>query len=175
MSIMDVIKIRKSVRAYNTQKPISNSDLEKILEAGRLAPSAKNLQEWKFVVVKDKTLISQLVPACKDQKFIGDASVVIAGCSDVTDYVMTGGQNAYTVDLAISLEHMSLMAAELGIGSCWIGAFYEDKVKAVLGVPANARVVNLLTLGYPVQELGTITTTTRKGLEEIVRYDKWAF
>jgi len=133
------------------------------------------LQEWKFVVVKDKGTLSKLVPACKDQKFIAEASVVIAGCSDNTDYIMAGGQPAYTVDLAISLEHMALMAAEFGIGSCWIGAFYEDKVKETLNIPSKVRVVNLLALGHPVQELSKIVTTTRKELDEIVCYDKWMF
>jgi nitroreductase len=175
MSIMDVIRTRKSVRAYDTGKNISDADMEKILEAGRLAPSAKNLQGWKFIVVKERALLKQLVPACKDQKFVAEAFAVIAGCSDHTDYLMTCGQPAYTVDLAISLEHMALMAAELGIGSCWLGAFYEDRVKELLGVPNNARIVNMLAIGYPVQDLKTITTTTRKDLNEIVRYDKWSF
>jgi nitroreductase len=175
MSLIDVIKVRKSVRAYNKNKNIDEQDLLKILDAGRLAPSAKNIQSWKFIVVRDKKLLSGLVPACKDQKFIADSYAVIAGCSDITDYVMTCGQPAYTVDLAIAIEHMALMAAELGIGSCWIGAFYEDKVKTVLNVPANVRIVSLLVLGYPEKELSKIATTTRKELKEIVCYDKWDF
>ena len=175
MSIMDVMKLRKSVRAFNAEKKISDADLTKILEAGRIAPSAKNLQEWKFLVVKDRSLLKQLVPACKDQRPVGEASAVIVGCSDMTDYIMTCGQPSYTVDLAISLEHMVLMAAELGIGTCWIGAFYEDRVKEILNIPAKVRIVNMLTLGYPAQDLKTIVTTTRKELKEIVCYDKWSF
>ncbi|MFH1224108.1 MAG: nitroreductase family protein [Pseudomonadota bacterium] len=175
MGLMDVIKGRKSVRAYNKNKNISEENLTKILEAGRLAPSAKNIQGWKFIVVRDKKLLSELVPACKDQKFIADSYAVVAGCSDITDYVMTCGQPAYTVDLAIALEHMALMAAELGIGSCWIGAFYEDKVKQILNVPANVRIVSLLVLGYSEKELSKMVTTTRKELKEVVCYDKWSF
>jgi len=68
-----------------------------------------------------------------------------------------------------------LMAAELGIGSCWLGAFYEDKVKELLGIPANVRIVNMLTLGHPAKELKGIVTTNRKDLKDIVRYDKWLF
>ena len=150
MDFMDLVKLRKSVRAYAPERELDAKTLNQILDAGRFAPSAKNLQEWKFIVVKDKNTLSKLVPACKDQKFIAEASVLIAGCSDNTDYLMTCGQPAYTVDLAIALEHMALMAAELGIGSCWIGAFYENRVKEILDIPANVRVVNLLTLGYPV-------------------------
>ncbi|MEI6093646.1 MAG: nitroreductase family protein [bacterium] len=175
MSIMNTIKIRKSVRAYITDKEINATDLNTILEAGRLAPSAKNMQEWKFLVIRDKKIMAQLVPMCRDQKFIAQASAVILGCSDQPDYIMMCGQNAYTVDLSISTEHMSLMAAELGIGSCWIGSFSEETVKELLNIPSKVRIVSMLTLGYPVQDLKTIVTTTRKHLEEIVCYDKWNF
>ena len=161
MGFMDLVKLRKSVRAYVPGQELDTHALTKILEAARFAPSAKNLQEWKFIVVRDKSTLAKLVPACKDQKFIAEVSAVIVGCSDNTDYVMTCGQPAYTVDLAIALEHMALMAADLGIGSCWIGAFYEDRVKEILNIPAKVRVVNLLTLGHPAQELSKIVTTTR--------------
>ena len=176
MGILDVIKLRKSVRAYSKDKEIKEEDLKKILESARLAPSAKNVQEWKFVVVRDKNTLKKLVPACKDQKFVGECSCAIAACSGETEYFMTCGQPAYTVDLSIAVAHMGLMAAELGIGSCWLGAFYEDKVKDVLGVPSNVRVVALLTLGYPDgKNLSEIVTTTRKNIKEIVCYDKWSF
>jgi len=175
MGVMEAIKIRKSVRSYDKGHKVSDTDLLKILEAGRLAPSAKNIQDWRFVVIKDKALLTKLVPACKDQQFVAEGSVVIAGCSGATDYIMTCGQQAYTVDLSIALEHMALMAAELGIGSCWIGAFYEDRVKELLHVPKDVRIVDLLVLGYPDKELSKIVTTTRKDMKEIVCYDKWKF
>jgi len=175
MEFMELVKLRKSVRSYKKGHGIDARTLNTILDAARLAPSAKNLQEWKFVIVKDRALLSALVPACKDQKFIADAAAVVIGCSDATDYIMTCGQHTYPIDLAISLEHMALMAAELGIGSCWIGAFYEDKVKDLLDIPAHVRVVNLLVLGYPEQELSKIVTTTRKDIDEITCYDKWSF
>jgi nitroreductase len=142
MSFIELVRLRKSVRVYDKDRRIDNNELKKILEAGRLAPSAKNLQEWKFLVVKDRGLLEKLIPACKEQSFVGDASCVIVACADKTDYVMTCGQPAYVVDLAISIEHMALMAAELGIGSCWIGAFYEEKVKDLLDIPELVRVVS---------------------------------
>jgi nitroreductase len=175
MGFMDLVKLRKSVRAYVPGQEIDSKTLNKILDAARFAPSAKNIQDWKFIVVRDKNLLSELVPGCKDQKFISQAAAIIVGCSDKTDYVMTCGQPAYTVNLAVALEHMALMAAELGIGSCWLGAFYEDKVKEILDIPSTVRVVNMLTLGYPVQELSRIVTTTRKDVDEMVCYNKWTF
>lgn len=168
--VLEAIKKRQSVRSYQ-DKEIPEEILQQILEAGRLAPSASNRQGWKFIVVKDENLRKKLVPACKNQKFVGEAPIVIVGCGTNPDYIMTNGEHTYSIDLAIALDHMSLEAASLGLGTCWIGAFYQDQVKEILGVPESVRVVNLLTLGYP-KELGT--KTERKPLSEIICYDKYS-
>jgi len=167
--VLEAIKKRQSVRSYQ-DKEIPEDVLRQVLEAGRLAPSANNKQHRKFIVVKDKDLRKKLVPACKNQEFVGEAPVVIAGCGTDPDYVMSNGEHAYSIDLAIALDHMSLEAASLGLGTCWIGAFYQDQVKEILGVPKDVRIVNLLTLGYP-KKLGT--KTERKPLSEIICYDKY--
>jgi len=168
--VLEAIKKRQSVRSYQ-DKEIPEEILQQILEAGRLAPSASNGQGWKFIVVKDENLRKKLVPACKNQKFVGEAPIVIAGCGTDPDYIMTNGEHTYSIDLAIALDHMSLEAASLGLGTCWIGAFYQDQVKEILGVPESVRVVNLLTLGYP-KELGI--KTGRKLLSEIICYNKFS-
>jgi len=168
--VLEAIKKRQSVRSYQ-DKEIPEEILQQILDAGRLAPSASNRQGWKFIVVKDEDLRKKLVPACKNQKFVGEAPLVIAGCGTNPDYVMSNGEHAYSIDLAIALDHMSLEAASLGLGTCWIGAFHQDQVKEILGVPESVRVVNLLTLGYP-KELGI--KTGRKFLSEIICYDKYS-
>jgi nitroreductase len=168
--VLEAIKKRQSVRSY-LDKEIPEDVLQQVLEAGRLAPSANNKQHWKFIVVKDEDLRKKLIPACKNQKFLGEAQVVIAGCATNPDYVMTCGEHSYSIDLAIALDHMSLEAASLGLGTCWIGAFYQDQVKEILGVPKGVRIVNLLTLGYP-KELGV--RRGRKPLSEIVCYDKYS-
>lgn len=167
--VLEVIRKRQSVRSYQ-DKEIPEEVLQQVLEAGRLAPSASNKQCWKFIVVKDEDLRKKLIPACKNQKFIGEAPVVIAGCATNPDYVMTCGEHSYPIDLAIALDHMSLQAAALGLGTCWIGAFYQDQVKEILGVPEDVRVVSLMPLGYP-KELGT--KTERKPLSEIICYNKF--
>jgi len=167
--VLEAIKKRQSVRSYQ-DKEISEDVLQQVLEAGRLAPSANNKQHWKFIVVKDEDLRKKLVPACKNQEFVGEAPVVIAGCGTDPDYVMTCGEHSYSIDLSIALGYMSLEAASLGLGTCWIGAFYQDQVKEILGVPEGVRIVNLLTLGYP-KELGV--RRGRKPLSEIVCYDKY--
>ena len=167
--ILDIIKKRQSVRSY-LKREIPEELLNKILEAGRLAPSATNRQPWKFIVVKDKELKKQLVPACKNQGFVGEASVVIVGCATDPSYKMGNGDYSYSVDLAIALDHISLQATDLGLGTCWIGAFYQDKVKEALDIPEDLNVVALMPLGYP-KELGV--KKGRKDLSEIVCYDKY--
>jgi len=88
------------------------------------------------------------------------------------DYVMTSGQKASTVDVTIAVDHMTLAAAAEGLGTCWIGAFYEDRVKEILGIPSNVSVVALLPLGYPA-EAEALIRTGRKKLEEIVARESW--
>jgi len=169
MNVMDAIKYRYSVRRYKN-KPIEEEKLNKILEAGRLAPSAKNRQEWRYVVVRDKGKIQKLMIAAKNQRFVGEAPVVIAACAEDDGYVMSCGQLSYPIDVAISIDHMTLEAVEEGLGTCWIGAFYENQVKEILNIPENIRVVLLLTLGYPDDWQGQ---KRRKSLSEIVMYEQW--
>jgi len=80
---------------------------------------------------------------------VGEAPVVIAGCATNPDYIMSNGECSYPIDLAIALEHISLKAASLELGTCWIGAFYQDQVKEILGIPENVRIVALMSVGYP--------------------------
>lgn len=168
--VLEVIKKRQSVRSYQ-DKEIPEKILQQILEAGRLAPSANNRQPWKFIVVKDKDLRKKLVPACKNQKFVGEASVVIVGCATNPNYKMGYGEYSYAIDLAITLDHISLQATSLGLGTCWIGAFYQDQVKKLLDVPEGVRVVALMPVGYS-KELGL--KRGRKPLSEIVCYNKYS-
>jgi nitroreductase len=172
MNVSEAIRRRRSVRAY-LDKPVEQEKLERVLEAARRAPSAKNMQEWKFVVVRDKATREKLIDAARGQKFVGEAPVVIAACGTITDYVMTCGQLTYPIDVAIAVDHMTLQAAEEGLGTCWIGAFHEDKAKELLGIPKEIRVVALLPLGYPAESLAP-REKARKPLSEIVLWEKWS-
>jgi nitroreductase len=169
MNVFDAIKKRRSIRAF-LDKPIEEEKLLRVLEAGRLAPSAKNLQEWKFIVVKDKELKKRIAVASNHQTFIAEAFVIILGCATITDYVMTCGQPAYPIDLTIGMTQMTLQAVEEGLGTCWIGAFNEDEVKKILNIPKEVRVVQLFPLGYPES---SPEPRERKKLKEIVCYDGW--
>jgi nitroreductase len=169
MDVSEAIQKRRSVRKYQTRN-IENDKLDRVLEAGRLAPSARNLQEWRFVVVRDGGRRKRLAEAAKGQTFVGEAPVVIAACATVTDYIMTCGQLTYPIDLAIAVEHMVLAAAVEGLGTCWIGAFYEEEVKKVLNIPPEVRVVALLPLGYPDE---SPAPRPRKEMKEIVAFETW--
>jgi len=175
MKVMEAIAERRSIRSFSVQ-PVEEEKLLRVLEAGRLAPSARNMQDWKFVVVKDPGLRRRLAEAARNQEFVGQAPVVIAACG-TSDYVMTCGQLTYPIDVAIAVDHMTLAAVEEGLGTCWIGAFYEDKVKEILGVPPTVRAVALLPLGYPAETAKNARDMPmhkpRKPLDEIVVYDGW--
>jgi nitroreductase len=173
MKVMEAIAERRSIRSFS-DRPVEDEKLLRVLEAGRLAPSARNMQDWRFIVVKNPGLRQKLVDAARNQEFVGQAPVVIAACG-TSDYVMTCGQLTYPIDVAIAVDHMTLAAVEEGLGTCWIGAFHEEKVKAILGVPSAVRVVTLLPLGYPAESSESTKTMPkqRKHLEEIIVYDGW--
>jgi nitroreductase len=172
MKVIDTIASRRSVRRFSS-RPVEDDKLTKVLEAGRLAPSAKNMQDWKFVVVKDELLRNKLTIAARNQEFVGQAPIVIAACG-TSNYVMTCGQYTYTIDVSIAVDHMTLAAVDEGLGTCWIGAFYEDLVKEILGIPNDVRVVALLPLGYPADDSKDRSPVkSRKPLNEIVVYDVW--
>ncbi len=168
MDIFEAIKGRRSIRSYLGIN-IEEEKLRRVLEAGRLAPSARNLQDWRFIVVRDPAKRRKLAEAAFNQMFIAQAPVVIAACG-TSDYVMPCGQYTHVIDVSIALDHMILAAYSEGLGTCWIGAFYEDLVKEILGVPEHIRVVALLPLGYPAD---LPRPTSRKGLEDVVAYEGW--
>ncbi len=170
MDVISAIKKRKSVRGF-LEKDVEEEKLKIILEAGRLAPSASNRQEWRFIVVRDKETRQKLAKAAKNQAFVAEAPVVIACCAQSDNQLMTCGQVCYPIDVAIAIDHMTLMAVELELGTCWIGAFYEDEVKKVLGIPKDVRVVELLPLGYPKDPKPV--EKDRKLFSEIVSLERW--
>jgi nitroreductase len=170
VNVFDAIKKRRSVRSY-LEKPVEEEKLNAILEAGRLAPSANNLQEWRFIVVTDRKVRSNIAQAANGQVFVGQAPVVIVACAVTDGHVMSCGQLCYPIDVAIALDHISLAAVALGLGTCWIGAFNEKKVKQILGIPKEVKVVELMSVGYPTSEGGE--DKNRLPFKKIVKHDSW--
>jgi nitroreductase len=168
--VIEAIRKRYSCRAY-LDKPIEQEKLDQIFEAARLAPSAKNLQDWRFVAVSDKEKKMQVAASTNHPEVFGKAGVMIAACSN-SDYVMRCGQAVAPIDVAIALEHISLQAADLGLATCWIGSFEPEKVRKALGIPQDIAVIELMALGYPADKA---KKPTREPLENIVCYNKWQF
>jgi len=169
MDVLEAIAKRKSIRAYKTI-PIPEDKLNKVLEAARLAPSGANRQEMKFVVVKDQKTRAKLSEATGGQKHVAHAPVVIAAVSTDPEKMMICDVPGYPVDVAIAIDHMTLAAFDLGLGTCWIGAFNQETVKSILSIPDKCKVVQLLTLGIPDEEG---RPKDRKPIEQIVCYDKY--
>jgi len=170
MNVIDAIKTRKSIRSF-LDKPVEEDKLKTVLEAGRLAPSAANRQEWRFLVIREPETRKRIAMAAGRQTFVGEAPIVIAACAEADNKVMRCGQLSYPIDVAITLDHMTLAAVELGLGTCWIGNFDEQLVKKILSIPDGICVVQLLPLGYPVDP--STIEKIRLPVEKIVRYDRW--
>lgn len=123
------------------------------------------------MVVRDREMRVKLAEAANNQAFVAQAPVVLVFCAETEHHMMRCGEKSYPIDVAIAIDHVTLAAVELGLGTCWIGAFYAENVKPLLGIPEDVPIVSLLTLGYP--RSGSTRTKNRLPLEEIVRYEKW--
>jgi len=146
MSTLDVILSRRSIRKYQ-DKPIPKEALDKILEAAKQAPSAVNKQPYRFVVVDDPEIKKELKSLLS--RFLDKAPVVIVGCANIKA-LMTG--KWAVIDTSIAFQNMVLAAWSLGVGSCWVGSFNEQKIKELLKVPDKWKIVALVTFGYPDEQ-----------------------
>ncbi|HIJ73884.1 MAG TPA: NAD(P)H nitroreductase [Candidatus Hydrogenedentes bacterium] len=179
MTLDEIIHTRRSVRAYDS-RPVKRGDILAICEAARLAPSACNSQTWRFVAVTDRDRIARLCdeamrPVVRN-KWLRQAPLVIAGCSQldiVANRIGTAvtGIEYYQINLGIAMEHMVLKATELGLGTCWIGWFNQNKVREVLEIPKRIRVSALLAVGYPKEPHPA--KHSRKPIEKILYSEKW--
>ena len=178
MTVFDAISIRRSIRSYSPRE-IPEEILRKMLLTLRYAPSACNLQPWRFIVVRDPEIRRRVAEASNGQMFIAEAPVIIVGCAFPEEaYRRMGGYgNSAEIDVTIAVDHLTLAAIEEGLGTCWIGAFREERVKELLGIPRGVKVVALTPLGYPSdsQKLASPDPKKerRKSLEEIVSYDSF--
>lgn len=170
MTVEEAIKMRRSVRKYSG-KPVEREKVVELLQAARIAPSAGNRQEWRFIVITEEEKRKKLSDAACGQGFVASAPCVIACCAKTDFHEMRCGQLTYPIDVAIAIDHMTLRAVELGLGTCWIGAFYEDEVKRLLHIPDQIKVVELLAVGYPAGK--DAVSKSRLSLDEIVYYEQW--
>ena len=165
MSFIDIVLSRRSIRRYEKQD-IPKDVLDKILEAGRQAPSAGNKQPWRFIVLTDYDIKEKLSHG-RWNTFVKDSTFTVVGCGYIGDEY---GRKWSTVDTSIALQNMVIAAWGLGIGSCWIGDFQEAEVKRLLNIPEDRKVIALVTFGYPAEKIGS---RQKKPIDEIVSYNKF--
>jgi len=170
MNVSEAIRTRKSVRSY-LPRQVEDEKLTAVLETARLAPSASNRQEWRFVIVRDAETRRKIAEAANSQTFIGEAPAVIVACAETDGRIMMCGQLSYPIDVAIALDHIALAAVEYGLGTCWIGAFNEKKVKQILSIPERIRVVELMPIGYATDP--SPVEKKRLSLDAIVKHEHW--
>ncbi len=166
MDVFEAIKKRYSCRNYKADL-VPEEKLRKILKAARLAPSAHNAQDWKFIVVKNYKRRKEVAEAA-GQGFLAEAPIIIVGVSLSPEHILSSGVPAYAVDLAIAMEHIALQATEEGLGTCWIGTFNQEELKRVLNIPKGYKVVALMPLGFTAEKPGP---KSRKTLREVTSED----
>lgn len=165
--ILDIIKTRRSVRRYKNQE-VPKEFVDKILEAARWAPSAINVQSCRFVVVQDKEVKKMVGDSARFyfliNNHVADAGAIIAVCAKDKNWKWA------PLDCAMASQNIMLEAHSLGLGSCFVGEFKEEKVKEALGLPDEMKVFALITIGFPD---GEVETPPRLDISEIVFYDKY--
>jgi len=170
LAVIDILKNRRSTRQY-LEAPVEKEKLAQILEAARLSPSANNNQPWSFTVVTQQDIKNKLLTAYP-RKWFPTAPVIIVACANPeTAWSRQDGEALWKVDVAIAVQSTNLVANELGLGTCLLAAFDEQKIKDALGIPNDVRVILLLTVGYSAEEKGPVVE--RKSLEEIIHYERW--
>ncbi len=175
MTFLELAKKRFSVRKFKPDK-VKDDDLQYILEAGRIAPSANNFQPWQFIVVKNEYK-NEEVNALYHREWFNDAPVVIIVLADHSKswHRSSDGKDHADMDAAIAADHMTLAATERGLGTCWVCNFDVDKTKKYFGLPDHLEPVVFLPLGYPDVDVNPERhSTKRKPLNEIVFYNKWS-
>ena len=163
MDTFTCIRTRREIRDY-LDKPIPNETVQRILEAGRLAPSSKNSQPWHFIVIKDRMTLRKISELTPTGAHIAKAAMAIA--------ILMDAAKLPEIDGARAVQNMVLEAWEMGVGSCWVTNFYDDGVKDLLGVPQRMKLVTVMPFGYPI-EVKSRRKKIRKPLSEIVHSERF--
>ena len=169
MGLLPHIENWTSSRSFSGEA-VEKQTIERIIDAGRRAPSAKNRQAWRFVVIDDREMIRRTMDIAYGQANVGEAGFIVALCTTNIDYRMPNGQLSYPIDLSFAASFMAIQAAEEGLGSCVLTTFREDDMKQLITAPYSMRIVMLLLVGKPV---GDFSKNERKPLKSVMSYNHW--
>ncbi len=174
MDVYEALKERRSVRKY-TSDPVPEEKLNKVLEAAQVAPSWKNKQCWRFIVVRNPERKEQLAASMPESNparmAVGEtAPIVIVLCADTEGSGDKDGKDYYMLDAGLAFQQLMLAAYAEGLGTCWVGLFDEEKVREACAVPSEFRVVALTPLGVPAKQP---SPRPRRDLSEITYAEEW--
>jgi nitroreductase len=162
VDVDEAIRTRRSIRKWS-DRPLDRETLVELLKAAQLAPAAHNNQRWEIIAVTDRDRLQALVPICNNQKHVGEAGAFLFIVSDP-------GAKWVHVDPAIAMDHITLRAREMGLGTCWIGAFDDGAMRRFLAIPDEIVSVIGMTVGHPAEESAP---KGRSGLDELVRWERY--
>lgn len=178
-NFLNLVRNRYSVRDF-LDKPVEEEKIKLCLESSRLAPSACNSQPWKFIVINNLALKNTLCDKIfsgpyKTNLFAKKAPVIVVVVSEKSTFLAKVGgflrnTKYYLIDIGIAVEHFILQAAELGLGTCWVGWFNEKEAKKILSIPYNKKIDIIIPVGYPAQQN---RPKIRKSINEIVSFNKF--
>lgn len=170
MALIDIARKRYSARKFKVRE-VEKEMILKVLEAGRIAPSAVNYQPWHFIILTDRNSKNKIAEVYQ-AKWFQKAPVIVVACGDHSQsWKRKDGKDHCDIDLAIAIDHMTLAAADLGLGTCWVCAFDAKRCHEILGLPANLEVIALLPMGYPVDE--GEHEKARKSMDEILSWEEY--
>lgn len=172
MDVFEAINKRRSVRKFKQDAPVSNDVVRKIIGAAILAPSAGNVQPWRFFVVRNEEIKRRIALEAGHQKFIDEVPVAIVVCADLESaekgYGKRGRETYAIQDTAVAIENMMLAAIALGFSTCWVGAFNESVASEILGLPATLRPVAIIPVGVAANS--TISMPPKKKVEDVTTF-----
>lgn len=171
MSFIDIAKKRYSVREYK-DVPVERESIYQVLEAARVAPSAVNYQPWRLLVITDEGVKSK-VAETYPREWFKKAPVIIAVCGDhSSSWKRKDGKDHCDIDAAIAMDHMTLAAADIGLGTCWVCAFDAERCHEALGLPGNMEVIALMPMGYPATD-NRVRELNRKSIDDLVSWERY--
>jgi nitroreductase len=181
METLDVIRNRCSLKTHLSDREVEREKIDIILEAGRLAPSARNMQPWRFIIVRGKNSVNNLVTASfmETNQMVKEAPIVIVICARPSDDVIRDGKEYYLFDAGLAVENMLLAATNLGLVTHPMTGINESEVKKILHIPDDVRVVAVTPLAYPaegsydVAAKERLSQRSRREVKEVVYFDRW--
>lgn len=171
MEYYELIRSRESIRNYDSDRPVSKETLAKILDAGRLAPSACNYQPWKFLLISSADMLAE-VKASYPREWFRDAPhvLVVVGFQNTAWVRSYDGYNSIETDLAIAMTHIILAAENEGVGTCWIEAYNPIILREALNLADGQVIFGITPLGYPKEGFKKTLGKNRKPLKDIVEF-----